>query len=877
MKKLKLYPSLPQAAVGRETPIPIDHECQRCDFHKKPGLRTRCMNPEGTPGGVLIVGESPGAVEDQQHVPFAGGTGKQTRQLVKRFWRGPIAYDNAIKCMPAGEVKDKHVNACRPYLSHVVRDVAPQRIVCMGNAAVQGIMGRRVPVFSLRRGFGWYFDDDGGAIPIYFLSHPAWAMRNRFTAQAFEKDLEWALTSNIPATRFDGLTQLVETGSDAHAVHDLIRGTVIAYDVETSGRMGNPSARTEQALLAQQVIAHVKGHVFGIESVTLLSRGDKASYTWTREALNDKHALGYLKEILENSKLITQNGKYDDRSVLSFAGIDIREPFGDTRLMRKLLDFESPASLDVLAELVGMGGHKEEAQEKISEICKELRYQANPPSGLTPTGKQRKVRPPAFKIDRFHLDAVRQGEEAMAFAFHYLDDTTLYRYNARDVHSTMHVYDVLATQMTKEPNISRVWDNIVKDANKAVRWIEYWGIACDKGSMQTTAQYCKAKIVEAQVKLKKYGNVNSRSPKQLQEFLFKTLRLKPSKLTSSQQFSTDRETLEELRSQHPAVQYIIDDRVYTKLDGTYATGMQLHIREDGRIHATYLLDGAGTGRLSSADPNMQNLPRADSAEGKMIRDCFIAPKDYVLIEADQSQIELRVAAMLSGDKNMIADYRAGIDIHSNNARECCEVVWGIKRADWDKMDKKAQGPYRSQIKTTTFGKLYGKTDAGLAAEFGVDKKQIEAINKKIWGRYSQLARWIQECVAYSRRTGVTWTWWDGQDARRRQVWKIADRDEKMAAHAERTAYNTRIQGTAADFTTSSLWPIVDYFLAEGLPAKVVATVHDSIVVECHKDCIAEATGHMKKVMTGWPSKDVPLVAEFKVGERWGSMEELKVP
>lgn len=876
MRRLKLYPRTPQAAVGLEAPIPIDHNCERCSFSQGP-LKSRCMNPEGAPNGLYLLAEMPGVVEDAQGRPFAGNSGQALRRLVKQYWTGPVAFDNAVRCKPNADVKDKHIEACRAYGAQVIRDVNPQRIIALGNAAVYSLLGRRAPIMSVRRGYSWYLNDDGEYIPIFFAVNPAAATRNRFVWNAFESDLRWALTCKIPEPQYRGETVLIVSYHDAINASRALEGAKeITYDVETVGRMGNPTSL--EYAKAKQVLAHVQGRAlgsFGVESVTLLGDTDTA-YTWTREALQNEGAVWCLRDLLQKKAVVTQNGKYDDRAMLAYAGIDVRKVAGDTRLLRKLLDFESAASLEVLSELVGLGGHKAEAQEKLDTICKELRYQANPPSGFTPTGKQRKVRPPAFRMVPTDLDAIREGEEPMAFAFRYLDAETLYRYNARDVFSTRAVYRVLKEQLRKEPQIERVWTRIVKDASVAVRWIEHWGFAVDRGAMQNTAQFCKSRVVIATQKLNKYGSVNPASPKQLQEFLFKTLKLKPLKQTDSGQLSTDAETLEHLKGQHPAVECILDIRRYSKLDGTYATGMQVHIREDGRIHASYLLDGAASGRLSSSDPNMQNLPRADSPEGKMVRDCFIAPKDFVIIEADQSQIELRVAAMLSQDKTMIGDYVKGIDIHGNNARECCEVVWGIKRDKWDKMTKEERSPYRSQIKTTTFGKLYGKTDAGLAAEFNCDVKVIKEINKRIWGRYARLARWIQERVEYSQRTGVAWTWWDGQDARRRQIWMIADHDKERAAHAERQSYNGPIQGTAADFTTSSLWPIVSYFLNEGLPAKVIATVHDSIVVEAHKTVIDEVTQHMKKVMTGWPSMGVPLVAEFKMGDRWGSMSELKV-
>jgi len=247
------------------------------------------------------------------------------------------------------------------------------------------------------------------------------------------------------------------------------------------------------------------------------------------------------------------------------------------------------------------------------------------------------------------------------------------------------------------------------------------------------------------------------------------------------------------------------------------------------------------------------------------------------LESDYSQLELRVAAMLSNDRVMIQDFKDGIDIHMNNATELCELAWGIKRAKWDAMTKEERDPYRSQVKSiAVFGKLYGKTDNTMAGELGCSKAQIQIINKKIWGRYHRLDAWTRELKEQGQREGGMWTFWNGQKARWRPLWEVADADEGRRIHAINGLVNGPCQGTAADYMTASLWPVCNWILEESFPARVVATVHDSILLEVHKRHVAEAAAKVKAIMQSHYSGDVLLDVDQAVGEAWGSLDRLKV-
>jgi len=1137
MRKLLLYPKgLPTAAANAAEPEQRDLACARCVLHEN--VRYVCMAPEGQAGGVLVIGEKPSRLEDTAGKVFYGQYGLQFRRMLEKHWRGATRYDYAIRCATgAKKISDKQIAACRVYTAAALEQ-SPQRILCLGSEAALSVLGRRVSAQVVRKAYGWAKNADGDPIPVYTLPNPAIAFRNPFSTRAFEEDLQWALAASHTPWFKDVYTVLVETEDHARvAASSLSKHQWYAYDVETTDLM------------------HDKA--FRIETVTLLGDTATRSFTWTKEAMQDKGVREILATLFRSPKLatVTQNGKYDDRAVMLDLGAEIPNIMYDTRLGRKLLDPEADARLSTIAETVGMGGHKLEAKAALSAIKKELNRQANPLPEFTPKGKRRKTAPPKFSVPTEVLTKIRAGHDTEAFAYGFMDHRTLYRYNARDVWSTREVAHDQMPRLFDHPTISRAWNLVVKDANKAVRYIEHWGFPVDKAAVQNLAAYCDQRIGETQAQMRQYTDINPASPKQLAKYLFEDLGLRSVKETDSGAQSTDEDALETLRGEHPYVNHLLEFRKLSKFSGTYAHGLLRHIRDDGRVHPSFLIDGAGTGRLSCVaswtmcrtdrgvlpmaevrvgdnvwthknrwrrvlatidqgscltydlkmsngnvltctpshrllredgawvtvaevidvgvkgvgwqytepegssaclsrlarvddgrtdrrgrrhdvsqraprseplltgrgipategrsvlsienklaqpyvrqdrrsapqlercvrgrlrlsdlplgrqagvsaqpqsggsaraevgpeglccppyrrgpneqldrqpsvmygsgaqadsrtadqrtgfitieeihyrgnlevfdltidedesyetegifshncrDPNLQNIPRAKgSVLGKMARDCFIASSpSHVLIEADFSQLELRIAAMLAGDDVMIADFKNGIDIHTNGATLCCEAAWKLPRAKWDKMTKDERDPYRSQIKTVIFGRLYGKTDKGIAREFGVSVGTIVQINKMIWGRYKKLERFMQACVTESRRTGEAWTWWDGGRARVRPIWRILDQDQAMRAHYERTAGNTSVQGTAAEFATASLSPIVEWLVGDAVPGQLVCTVHDSIMLNVHRSAAYEARYQLKRIMLSHNSNGVPLGVDVKWGPSWGSLTDM---
>jgi DNA polymerase I-like protein with 3'-5' exonuclease and polymerase domains len=285
-------------------------------------------------------------------------------------------------------------------------------------------------------------------------------------------------------------------------------------------------------------------------------------------------------------------------------------------------------------------------------------------------------------------------------------------------------------------------------------------------------------------------------------------------------------------------------------------------------HVTSGIVTHNSGRTSFSQPNLQTLPRAKgSVEGKMARDVFVAPIGYKLLEFDYSQLELRVAALLSVDPVMLQVFLDGVDYHRRTAEMISRLAWGV---DPDKITEE----HRSWAKTVNFGLLYGKTDRSLAKDLGCSVEQAAKIRAAILGRFKLLDRWMKEQITLARKTGYVHTWWDGQTARARSLYKIASNDDAERVHAENASINSPIQGTSSEFCVASISAVVDWILSDAVPAKLILAVHDSLLLEVRDDAVDEVTHAVKDIMTSWNSENVPLVVDGKIGQSWGSMSDI---
>jgi DNA polymerase-1 len=317
--------------------------------------------------------------------------------------------------------------------------------------------------------------------------------------------------------------------------------------------------------------------------------------------------------------------------------------------------------------------------------------------------------------------------------------------------------------------------------------------------------------------------------------------------------STRVDVLEELAASFPLPKKILDYRTLSKLKGTYIDALPALVHpRTGRLHTTFHQTVAATGRLSSSDPNLQNIPIRTEL-GRRLRRAFVAPVGSVLLSADYSQIELRVLAHLSQDAALIQAFRDGEDIHDRTARQVFGEAAGLSEAE-----------KRRRAKIINFSIIYGKTAFTLGKEFGVSTREAQAFIDAYLDRYPRVRDLLEAIIREARRTGKVRTLF----GRQRYVPEIGSRNRSTRAAAERVAVNTPIQGTAADLMKKAMIDLHQRLRAERLRARILLQVHDELVLEVPQDELETATAVVRETMENVHPLDVPLRVDVKWGRSW---------
>lgn len=350
---------------------------------------------------------------------------------------------------------------------------------------------------------------------------------------------------------------------------------------------------------------------------------------------------------------------------------------------------------------------------------------------------------------------------------------------------------------------------------------------------------------------------NILSPQQLGEVLFGKLGLPAEKKTKTG-WSTDASVLESLAARHPIAARVLEYRQVTKLLGTYVDGLRAQIEADGRVRCTFQQTVTATGRLSSADPNLQNIPVRDEL-GRRLRRAFVAAPGHLLLAADYSQIELRVLAHMAGDEALIAAFRRGEDIHRATAAE----VFGVPPEAVDEA-------LRARAKAVNFGIIYGITDFGLSQNIGIGRAEARAFIDAYLARFPGVRRYMDEVVRRARAEGVVRT----LTGRLRPLPEINSRNFVRRQFAERTALNTPIQGTAADIIKTAMVRVHRELAARGLQSRLLLQVHDELILEVPEDELAAARDLVVAAMEGAADLAVPLRVDVKAGPNWYDQKPL---
>lgn len=344
---------------------------------------------------------------------------------------------------------------------------------------------------------------------------------------------------------------------------------------------------------------------------------------------------------------------------------------------------------------------------------------------------------------------------------------------------------------------------------------------------------------------------NINSPKQLGVILFEKLRLPFGKKTKTG-YSTSADILEKLESEHPVVRMILEYRQLTKLKSTYADGLATYIKDDNRIHGRFHQTIAATGRISSTDPNLQNIPIRMEL-GRQIRKVFIPEEGYVFLDADYSQIELRVLAHMSEDERLINAYREARDIHRITASEVFHIPF-----------EEVTSAQRSSAKAVNFGIVYGISSFGLGQDLNITRKEAERYIGKYFETYPKVKEYLDRLVMEAKEKGYSSTLF----GRRRPIPELANSNFMLRSFGERVAMNAPIQGTAADIIKIAMIHVNEKLKEKHLRSRLILQIHDELLVEAHKDEVEQVAQIMVEEMQGAAQLSILLEAEVKEGANW---------
>ena len=437
-----------------------------------------------------------------------------------------------------------------------------------------------------------------------------------------------------------------------------------------------------------------------------------------------------------------------------------------------------------------------------------------------------------------------------ALSIKYIDTSFDDRHGAQIIYS---IYEKMLEKL-KEDNTLGILENIEIPLAYVLSSMEKEGFRIDIEGMKSYSAYLDemAEALKQRIYMLSGEEFNINSPKQLGEVLFEKMGLPHGKKTKTG-YSTSVDVLEELADKYEIVSEVLEYRKVVKLNSTYCEGLTKLADENGRVHSTFNQTVAVTGRLSSTEPNLQNIPiRTDL--GRALRKYFITKSDeYALIDADYSQIELKVLAHMSGDANMIHAFRSGADIHTMTASQ----VFGVSPSD-------VTSELRKRAKAVNFGIVYGIGSFSLSKDLQVSNKEAKMYIDSYFATYPDVHRFINSLIEDAKEHGYAKTMF----GRIRYIPELSSTNKNLQAFGERAAMNSPIQGTAADIIKIAMINVDRALKKSGIDAKLILQVHDELIIEAHKGCAEEAYEILKSEMEKATELLVPLTADVAIGDNW---------
>ncbi len=450
-------------------------------------------------------------------------------------------------------------------------------------------------------------------------------------------------------------------------------------------------------------------------------------------------------------------------------------------------------------------------------------------------------------------DVAGKGAKQIGFDEVALEQAAAYA--AEDADITLQLHHALYPQIVREAGLERVYREIEMPVSLVLRKMERTGVLIDDARLQAQSNEIAVRLIELEGQAYELagGEFNLGSPKQIGQIFFEKLQLPVVKKTPSGAPSTDEEVLQKLAEDYPLPKLLLEHRGLSKLKSTYTDKLPRMVNpETGRVHTNYAQAVAVTGRLASNDPNLQNIP-VRTAEGRRIREAFIASPGHRIVSADYSQIELRIMAHISGDASLLRAFSQGEDIHRATAAE----VFGVTPLE-------VNSDQRRIAKVINFGLIYGMSAFGLASNLGITRDAAKLYIDRYFARYPGVARYMEDTRAVAKEKGYVETVFG------RRLWlpEINGGNGPRRQAAERAAINAPMQGTAADLIKLSMIAVDDWLTRDRLASRMIMQVHDELVLEVPDDELSLVREKLPEMMCGVAKLKVPLVAEVGAGANW---------
>ncbi len=560
------------------------------------------------------------------------------------------------------------------------------------------------------------------------------------------------------------------------------------------------------------MMAKIVGMSFSVEAGKAAYLPLTHDYFDAPEQLPFQETIAKVKPILEdaNIKKVGQNLKYD-KHVLANHDIALNGIAHDTLLQSYVLESHRSHGMDDLA----------------------LRH---------------------LGLETIHFEDVA-GKGAKQVGFNEVTVESASEYAAEDADITLQIHGALYPHLAQDEKLNFIYSQIEMPSMEILYTIERNGVLIDADMLNKQSHELGMRLVELENKAYKLADqkFNLGSPKQLQEILFDKLGIKPIKKTPSGKPSTDEDVLQQLALDYPLPKVLLEYRGLAKLKSTYTDKLPKMINpHTGRVHTSYNQAVAITGRLASSDPNLQNIP-VRTAEGRRIREAFIAPKGSQIVSADYSQIELRIMAHLSKDEGMLKAFANHEDIHRATAAE----IFGVDR---DAVDSEQ----RRYAKVINFGLIYGMSAFGLAQNLNIERSAAQNYIERYFARYPGVRQYKDDTRELAKEKGYVETYF----GRRLWVPEINSPNGNRRAGAERAAINAPMQGTAADLIKLAMIAVQNWLVSEHLQTKLIMQVHDELVLEVPDEELEMVKQKLPELMQNVAKLDVPLLAEVGVSNNW---------